>query len=635
MKKFFLLVIMTVAFCITSNATHTVGGEFVYENIAANTYRVTFYLFRDCLNGSVDALADDKKSSFGVYNTTNGNWVDRKNIDNVAEITPVPSSFVNDCITNAPPICLSLLKFQFIIVLPDTASSYVILYQRCCRNQAVNIQNNNGSSLGATFFTSINPSFGANNSAVFKNYPPQIICINNNLYYDNSALDPDGDSLSYELCEAKDMKNKDVANPGIGNLTPPPFPNIAYQFGFSSANPMKGNPNITIDPKTGFITGKPTLTGRFVITVCCNEWRNGVIINTNRRDFQFEVTNCSKSVIADMPSFTDEPYVYIAACDTTFVQFKNNSKGGFAYHWDFGVTSSNADTSNLFEPTFNYPDTGTYIVELIVNPGSTCQDSIFRKVKVYPKFNANYTYNGLLCPNEPIQFTDSTWGSLAIANRWQWNYGDVGVDTIQNPVHAFQPGVYNVQMVAKNNFGCSDTSIQKINIKPVVVRTTADTIVMKNVNVNIFSSGATSYIWNPTLYLNDPTICCPIFNFPDTGRYTYTIKATTKEGCTNTDTINFIVVGSPVLFVPNAFSPNGDGINDILKIIQGGYGRLNYFRIFNRWGQQIFYSVNLNQMWDGTYLGKECSQDTYYWTASAYNILGQTLQLQGDVILMR
>ena len=159
MKKFFLLVIMTVGFCITSNATHTVGGEFVYENIAANTYRVTFYLFRDCLNGSVDALADDKKSSFGVYNTTNGNWVDRKNIDNVAEITPVPSSFVNDCITNAPPICLSLLKFQFIIVLPDTTSSYVILYQRCCRNQAVNIQNNNGSSLGATFFTSYYANF--------------------------------------------------------------------------------------------------------------------------------------------------------------------------------------------------------------------------------------------------------------------------------------------------------------------------------------------------------------------------------------------------------------------------------------------------------------------------------------------
>jgi gliding motility-associated-like protein len=635
MKKFILLVILAIGFYFPSKATHTVGGEFVYENIAANTYRVTFYLFRDCLNGIPGALKEDETSSFGVYNITTSNWINRFEKNSIAELTPVPNDFVNDCITNAPPICLSLLKFQFNIVLPDTTSSYVIMYQRCCRNEAVNIQNNNGTSIGATFYTTINPSFRANNSAVFKNYPPQIICINNNLYYDNSAVDPDADSLSYELCEAKDMKDKTNGNPTPSDLTAPPFPNIAYSFGFSSTNPMKGNPNITIDPKTGIITGKPTLMGRFVITVCCHEWRKGVIINTNRRDFQFEVTNCSKSVIADMPTFSDEPYVYIAECDTTLVQFRNNSKGGFAYHWDFGVDTSITDTSNLFEPTFNYPDTGTYKVRLIVNPGSTCQDSIFRYVKVYPKFIANYTYAGLLCPNEPIQFTDSTWGSLAMPNRWRWNYGDLGVDTIQNPVHAFKPGVYNVQMVAKNSFGCSDTSIQKINIKPVVVRTTADTIVMKNVNVNIFSSGASSYIWNPTLYMNDPTICCPTFNFPDTGRYSYTIRATTTEGCTNIDTINFIVVGSPVLFVPNAFSPNGDGINDILKIIQGGYGKLNYFRVFNRWGQQIFYSVNLNQMWDGTFNGKECTQDTYFWTASAYNILGQTVQIQGDVILMR
>jgi gliding motility-associated-like protein len=633
-------ILIIIFFCLTfvsfeAEGSHIVGGEFSYQHISGNNYRVTFYLYRDCLTGNPNALEDDKDGTFGILNLDNDSWYNRFKLS-YTDTFNTPANFNNICIKNPPPVCLNRMQFIFNITIPPNTNGYQIVYQRCCRNQAVNMNNAGGSSVGSTFYTFINPQYGINNSAVFVNYPPQIICINNPLNYNNGAIDPDaGDSLSYELCTAKNYSNNNTPNPDINDLLKPPYANIPYSFGYSGTTPMNGSPNISINPLTGLITGTPTVQGRFVVTVCCTEWRNRIAINVNRRDFQFEVTNCSKAVIANTPVFSDEPNVFIAQCDSTFVQFKNNSSGGIGYHWDFGVASSLTDTSNLFEPTFNYPDTGTYIVTLTVNPGSTCQDSIRRIVKVYPKFYVNFNFSGLLCPGSPIQFTDSSWGTMAGPNKWKWSFGDNTFETNQNPSHSFSSGIFNTTLVAKNSFGCSDTARATINIKPVNVVTNNDTIILKNISLPVTTTGAINYVWSPNTNISSINTCCPTFNFPDTGRYQYIVQAITTEGCIDADTLNIIVVPQPIIWVPNAFSPNGDGINDVLKIIQGGYGRLNFFRVFDRWGEQLFYSVNLSESWTGTDKGKPCAMDTYYWMASATNILGQTMILKGDIILVR
>jgi gliding motility-associated-like protein len=632
-KKIYLLILIVCGF-VNVNATHTVGGEWFYEPIGNNNYRITFLLYRDCLNGSGSALEEDKTSSFGVYNVTKDQWVDRISLNSISEQI-IPSNFVNDCIKNAPPICLNQLTFQFIQQLPNTTDEYIVLYERCCRNEAINLNNPNGNSVGATFFTTIRPKFGANHSAKFINFPPQIICINNSINYNCNATDADGDSLSYEFCEAKDFSNNSVINPDPSELAEPPFPNIPYQAGYTSSNPMRGNPQVKIDNKTGLISGNPTLIGRYVVTICCHEWRNGNLVNTNRRDFQFEVTNCSKKVIASVPIFTDDNTIYIAECDTTLVNFVSNSQGANSFFWDFGVPSLLSDTSTAQAPSYNYPDTGTYVMNLIINKGSTCADSITKLVKVYPKFTAVFTSRGLLCPDNPIAFTDSSYGTLAPPTAWRWSFGDGAKDVAQNTVHAFKSGNYNVTLLAENKFGCIDTAIQNINIKKLNLYTTSDTIVIQNVDVKIKSTGSATYSWSPNLYVNDPTICCPTFNFPFLGNYTYTVSTVTSEGCLAQDSIKFIVVKDPILFVPNAFSPNGDGVNDLMKIIQGGYGIMKYFRIYNRWGQQLFYTVDIGRGWDGTDLGKPCPMDTYYWTAAVTDIYGKTVELKGDFILIR
>jgi PKD repeat protein len=263
--------------------------------------------------------------------------------------------------------------------------------QRCCRNESINNILIPGTT-GATYFCTIPPGI-CNNSADFNNLPPQIICVNNPFVYDHSATDLDGDSLSYEFCDAMNGASTNDPKPVITSAQLPGVPTVNYKTPYSAGVPMAGNPVIKIDPVTGLITGTPNIQGRFVVNVCVNEWRNGSIINTTRREFQFVVTNCSKAVIANVPQLPLEPNTYIINCKSKTVSFTNNSQGGFSYFWDFGVSGVSDDTSNAFQPTYTYPDTGTYKIKLVVNRGTTCPDSIERLVKIYPDFSTAFDYN--------------------------------------------------------------------------------------------------------------------------------------------------------------------------------------------------------------------------------------------------
>jgi gliding motility-associated-like protein len=634
-KKLFILLILSLSVSLPTHASHVIGGEYTYTYLGNNQYRVVFYIYRDCINGNEGALQNDNPASFRVIDMDNINQKvgSDDNMSNNELI--VPTGFSNACINNPPPVCVNRIRFTFDVTLPPNTNGYTIAYQRCCRNEAQNISNSGGSSVGASYYCTINPQFGPNNSAVFKNYPPQIICINNPLTYDNSAVDIDGDSLSYELCEAKNYFSEDV-KPSFFDITAPNYPSVPYSNGFSAGNPMAGNPQITIDPITGIFSGTPTQQGRYVVTICCTEWRNGNKINVQRRDFQFDVTNCSKAVIAQLPVFSTEPKTYIVQCSGLGVLFKNISTGGFKYDWDFGVAGSNTDTSTSFEPTFVYPDTGTYIVKLVVNRGSTCADSIEYKVKVFPTFETDFSVTGLECPNSLFQFSDSSKGSLSGPDFWDWSFGDGTKSGLRNPTHIYNAsGNFPVRLISRNNFGCTDTATKFIDIPRVNVSTSSDTIVLQNTDMQLYANGASTYTWLPNLYMDDNTKQKPNFFFPNTGIFNYIIIGVTENGCIDTAKLKVTVVKDEFFYMPNAFTPNGDGVNDDFKVISAGMKKLNYFRIYNRYGQSLFYTTNFLKGWDGTFNRQDCDAGTYFWMAEVVDIKGVTLQRKGDVTIVR
>ncbi len=650
-RKLFILVLLVLAVdVLPSGASHIVGGEMMYEclgRVVPGTirYRVWLNIYQDCLGGHQDAIGSDNPGIFAIFDG-NGSRVTMMGriYDEVqsSEDIAIPPNFHNECVNNPPPVCLRRVKFERIYDLPDNSTGYHIVYQRCCRNASV-INISNPGNTGATYSCFIPPVLDAsvcNSSAVFKNYPPQIICINNPLVYDHSAVDPDGDSLSYEFCQAYIGGSLDFpkpgAGPGAGDILPPPYPSVTYIGGFNADRPMVGNPPIQIDPVTGLISGTPNLMGRFVVTVCVKEWRDGAVINTVTREFQFVVTNCSKAVVADIPQLSTEFNTYIVNCDGYTVKFKNNSTGGFNYYWDFGVGDETPASSTDFEPSFTYPDTGVYTVKLVVNRGSTCPDSITRFVKVYPYFQADFDTEGRPCPKGIIQFRDQSKATYEPVKSWFWSFGDGNSSNLQNPTHTYAAGGnYPVTLISQSIKGCVDT-IQRIfavdKFQPFAGN---DTIIVKGSSLRFNASGGAYYTWSPGTYLDDISGPNPLGYFPDTTRLDYIVYVRSENDCEGYDTINVWVVGQAAAFLPTAFSPNGDGMNDVFTPIGIGYSDVKFFRIVNRFGEEVFFADRFKTGWDGTYKGEPAPDGTYFWVIKIVDRFGKEEVLKGDVTLLR
>lgn len=645
--SFVILLLILSAQINSVFATHIVGGDVTYKCLGSTTqgirYAITVEIYQDCINGIPEARAEDIPAIVGIF-SYDGKY---KLIDSIPSFRGgvvdsefVKPNFSNECVNNPPKLCLKRLRFTKEFVLPFNSSGYKVIYIRCCRNEAI-LNLNNPGQVGATYFCNIPSSaeVSCNSSAYFKEYPPQIICINNPLVYDHSAIDVDGDSLSYELCDAypggmttspKPFPTGAIPSPlRIVNNAPPSF---GYKPGFTPQKPMGGNPLIQIDPKTGLITGTPNLQGRFVVAVCVNEWRNGVIINTSSREFQFTVTNCSKAVVADIPQFSDEYNTYVVSCKSKTVKFINKSTGGFNYRWSFGTN----DFSSDFEPTYTYPDTGVYEVELFVNQGSTCPDSITRLVKIYPDYETKFKDEGLKCPNAPIQFTDLSEATFKPVIKWDWNFGDGQTSEDQNPTHSYvEGGEYNVTLVSSSIKGCRDSLTQKVVVENFQPFAGNDTIIVKGETVEFNASGGTIYEWTPFRNLNTASAFNPRGYYPDTGMYRYNVYIKSPIGCEGNDSINVWVVSQPSLFIPTGFTPNGDGKNDLLRPLSVGYSAYKHFRVFNRWGELVFQTDRIGEGWDGNYKGKKSDVGTYFWSLLAEDKDGQLFERKGDATLIR
>lgn len=646
--RLFLAYLWILAGSPAAFASHIVGGEFSYvcRNSSTDTnyirYEITYKLYMDCINGLPGAIAEEDRAVFVLYGADNKKFVDSFAVFKSSG-QRIPAEFKNECINNPPNTCLLMNTYHFTVEVPRREGGYDLTINNCCRNATiVNILRPDQT--GASYFTHLpsratpsQPVSGIdNNSAVFKQLPPQIICVNNPFFYDHSAIDPDGDSLTYEFGQAFDaQKIINNNNSVLVVSSPPPYDPVNYGFGFSAKKPMAGNPPLSINSQTGMISGTPNLQGRYVVAVYCHEWRNGVLINTVIREFQFEVTNCSKAVVANIPQYSDEFNTYVVECKDFEVDFVNLSTGGFNYFWDFGLPDGGA-TSNEFEPSFTYPDTGVYQVKLVVNRGSTCPDSIMRLVKIYPSFMSNFEVSGLHCPNADLTFTDTSISTTQPVNTWIWSFGDGDSANGRFPVHSFDSGgIYNVTLITRNPKGCTDTVRKEVEIERFTPFAGNDTIIVKGEIIQFNARGGEIYAWTPSTNLSDPNIGNPIGNYPDTGHFDYSVYIKSSFGCEGEDSIKVWVVNQSAIFVPSAFTPNGDGLNDILKPMGIGYFNINYFRVYNRWGQQVFYTTAFNEGWDGKLNGTPQDIGTYFWILSMTNRFGAEEIIKGDAVLLR
>lgn len=348
-------------------ATHIVGGEMYYDALGGNQYKITVKLYRDCYSSG--AQYDDPLP----VTVFNGNGVQLDNINiPFPGSAQLPIQFSNPCIVPPNGICVEEAIYERIVTLPASATGWILSYQRCCRTPSV-INLNNPADQGLTLTVEIPPQsmFPVNSSPRFNNIPPLVFCTNDPLIFDHSATDPDGDSLVYSLCTP--YTGGSSGSPAPNPASAPPYALVNWAAGITAASPFSQG-SLTIDSQTGLLVAAPTVPGFYVVGVCVSEYRNGVLIGTNIRDYIFQVINCNITMQANIVQQSDLS-TFVSYCQGLTVQFENTSYGGTNYYWDFGVPGITTDVSTAFAPSYTYPQDGTYDVMLVVNPNWPCTDT--------------------------------------------------------------------------------------------------------------------------------------------------------------------------------------------------------------------------------------------------------------------
>lgn len=354
------------------NATHIVGGEMYYDCLGNNNYRITMHVYRECGPANTNGTQFDNPAPIAIYS---GGILMQTLSVSLQGVVNVPIIINDPCLSAPPNICTEQGIYTTIVNLPPAAAGYDIVYQRCCHNPTIlNIVNPQDA--GSSFMAHIPGSASAtcNSSPRFNALPPLVMCNGSEFEFDHSALDPDGDLLEYSFYTP--FLGGDAFAPLPNPPLPPPFGTITWGAGFSQNNQITGSPAFTIGAGNGLLQGTSTQNGLFLYGVKVTEKRNGVVLSESYREFQVTVTNCPSLIVSAIPVQTD-------LCAGTTLTIGNNSQNASTYHWDFGVPGINSDTSNLTSPTYIYPDTGTFTITLIANPGVWCSDTATQIYQVH------------------------------------------------------------------------------------------------------------------------------------------------------------------------------------------------------------------------------------------------------------
>lgn len=549
MKKSLLLLLSLFFLLNESFADHIKGGYFTYQylgrgvnNTSNLRYRITLTVYMTC---SAENNPGQLSSpiNFSIFNAGTNQFVQDVSVSITSQYR-LSKGLDEFCISGDQRKCyyyIVVYDLAAVELAPD-ANGYIISYQRCCRIAGIQNISNSGT-VGNTFSiripgTSAGHSAETNSSPAFLVNDTAVVCSGSYFQYSFSASDPNPeDSLSYEFCSA--LAGGSQLDPAPVTASGPPYTLVQYSFPYTGTTPMGSG--VSIDPRTGIISGiAPSSAGQYVIGVCVNEYRRGVLINTTRKELHVEVGDC-----IPIKASLDPEYI---TCDGFSFTFANNGDQSLitSYHWNFGDPGSGvANTSNLASPTHVFSDTGTFIVTLIVNPGDPCVDTATTLMKVYPGFFPDFTNTGI-CLNSPVQFHDATRTNYGVVDSWSWNFGDL--TTLADTSHVRHPswtyadtGPKVVVLIATNSKGCRNTVTKTITIidKPPITLAFTDTLICVPDAVQLLATGTGNFNWTPLVRITNANTATPTVNPAATTTYYVELE---NGGCRNRDSVKVRVI---------------------------------------------------------------------------------------------
>jgi gliding motility-associated-like protein len=306
-------------------------------------------------------------------------------------------------------------------------------------------------------------------------------------------------------------------------------------------------------------------------------------------------------------------------CDQETVFFQNNSTGDDALFWNFG----NGHTSFNENPTQTFA-TGTYDVSLRISHVFGCQDSTVKTLVINDPPEILLSEYAAVCPGASVQIQVSG-GDIV---HWEPSEDFNDPDSYTPTVSPDEDSIVYYATITDTETHCSSSDsitvvLQAALVPGKIVVFPTDTSIIIGDTVSVFAYDSLNrneviYEWLPT----DGILTCsdcpdPAFRPLSTTTYTLTVSDTNFCFVTESFDVNIEVREEYRIGLPDAFTPNGDDINDVIKVHGWGIKNLIEFRIYNRWGNEVFYTDDINHGWDGYYQGKLQSIDSYAYVIKA------------------
>ena len=344
---------------------------------------------------------------------------------------------------------------------------------------------------------------------------------------------------------------------------------------------------------------------------------NGCTINTPNYTVAFD--NTMSLSILDNPTICEGKNTTLSIATT-----------GTVISWTPATALSNPNIAN---PVASPTVTTKYYVRSTLGLCSKT-DSLIVYVNPAPHADAG--------ENQTICFGGSTRLHGSGGNIYKWDPVTYLSDANAQDPDVTRPAtiLYHLSVIDAN--GC--ISLQKDDVTitvlpPAKLFAGHDTMVAMNqplqLNaVDVNNTGFTQYYWTPSTGLNNPFIHNPVAQLtaPST---LFIVTGTTDSNCEGKDSLWVETFKGPEIYVPTTFTPNGDGRNDILKPIPVGIKSFTYFKVFNRFGELVFYSTNANEGWDGRIKGYLQNMSSFVWIAEAVDYNGKVIQRKGTTLIVQ
>ncbi|HUM45562.1 MAG TPA: gliding motility-associated C-terminal domain-containing protein, partial [Chitinophagales bacterium] len=329
--------------------------------------------------------------------------------------------------------------------------------------------------------------------------------------------------------------------------------------------------------------------------------------------------------------------IAVAGSDTTICpggSVQLNGSGGVNFQWS---PSNGLSSTVVADPVASPANTTTYVFTTWVG-SCVSSDNITVFVKPFPVIVAGPDVS--ICQYQSVEIS-ATGGT-----SYSWSpSGTLDNPNIANPIATpLVTTTYTVSGTDANScpfVGQDSLTVSIIPIPPIF--TSPDTSIILGTYTTLSVTGGASYLWVPSDGLDDPNSATPVAS--PTQTTTYVVYIITADGCPAIDSVTITVTLDPLVEFPGAFSPNSDGKNDFFRPVILGLAHLDEFRVFNRWGEEVFAISNVNVIggplpdnlsWEGSYKGEKQPVGVYvYFLKGVASATGSTISREGNVTLVR